>query len=452
MPLLSAINRLRKLVYIAGILWIAMYAVGCKKAYIEFGEQYVDAGVTNIVVVDTITPVLSTVFRDSIVTSQSGKIIVGSYNDNLFGKISSSSFLVLSSPSSVPDFHISAGYDSLVFQMRSDSSFYGDTTIPQRFNVNQLSQMIDFPEDQTQLYDKSDFPVYPTALGSADVVIRPSLKDSVKIRLSDVKGQEIWGLLQSKAQQVLTATDFEHYFNGLKVSPDNPSSNAAIYGFSDSVTVRLYYHESNPYLVQKQIDFVLTSRNKEFNQIKHNRSGTALNVTIPESREVPASLTGHTAFVQPITGVLMKMTFPTLRSLLQRNDYVRIMRADLIIPPLHGSYSFNYMLPPQMQISATNVNNGLGGVIGVGGVGSQSPQYGNLVTDWTYGENTMYTYDLTAYMQQQITVSADNTNGLIFLPPSPAYNTKFNRLVTGDSENATGNVKLKIYYISVQQQ
>ncbi len=442
---------MRKLICAAGAL-VCVCATGCKKADIQFGEQFVDAGITNIVMVDTITPMLSSVFRDSVPTSQSGTIIAGSYNDPVFGKIAASSFFELASPSGVPDLHISAAYDSLVLQMRSDSSFYGDTSIAQRFNIHELSSLIEFGDDKTYLYNRSNFPVYATPLGSAIVTIRPSLKDSVNIRLSDTKGQELFALIQSKSQEVLTSTDFEQYFKGIRISSDDNTVDAAVYSFSDSVTMRLYYHESNPYLSQKYIDFVLTSRNKQFNSLQYDRSGTALDMAIPETKEIPSALTGGSAYVQPLTGVLLKMRFPSLRSLLARSDYIKIMKAELIIAPSKGSYSYNYMLPSQLIAASANVNNQLSGYLAVGGnAASQSVQYGDLTIDWLYGEDTRYTYDVTAYMQSEIGSDVENTNGLIFAPPSPEYNTKLNRLVVNDNALGMGGVKLKIYYISVQQ-
>ncbi len=448
--LLPVIKGMRKLICAAGI-FVCIYATGCKKAYIQFGEQFVDAGITNIVMVDTITPALSVIFRDSVPTSQSGTVLTGSYNDPVFGKITASSFFLLASPSGIPDMHISATFDSLTLQMKSDSSFYGDTSVAQRFNVHELSALIEFGDDKTYLYNKSNFPVYATLLGSAIVPVRPSLKDSVTIRLSDIKGKELFDLIQLKSQEVLTSTDFEQYFKGIRVSPDDHPADAAVYGFSDSVTMRLYYHESNPYLTQKYIDFVLTSRNKQFNRVQYDRSGTVLDIVIPETKEVPSALTAGSVYVQPITGVLLKMRFPSLRSLLAKSDYIKIMKAELIISPLKGSYSNNYMLPPQLIASSTNINNELGGYLSVTGTtGSQNLQYGDLITDWLYGEDTRYTYDVTAYLQSEIENSTDNTNGLIFAPPSPGYNTKLNRLVVRD-EPGTGGVKLKVYYIAVQQ-
>lgn len=448
---LSQMKSMRKLIYGAGVL-ACINGAGCQKAYIRFGEQFVDAGITNIVMVDTITPALSVVFRDSVPTSQSGIVMAGSYNDPVFGNISVSSFFELASPSSKPDMHISATYDSLVLQMQSDSSYYGDTSIAQRLDIHQLSSLIEFGEDKTYLYNNSNVPIDASPIGSATISVRPSLKDSVTIRLSDVKGQELFALIRSKSPEILTDADFERFFKGLRIGPADPSTNAAVYGFSDSITMRLYYHESNPYISGQYIDFVLTSRNKQFNQIRYDRSNTALNVAIPENRERPSTELAGSVYLQPLTGVLMKMRFPSLRSLLQRSDYIKIMRAELTVAPARGSYNSNYMLPSQLLASSTDVNNQLGGYLATSGSSSsQTIQYGDLIIDWLYGENTGYTYDVTAYLQSEIINNAENTNGLIFAPPSPEYNTQLNRLVVNDNGQGLGGVKLKVYYISVQQ-
>ncbi|MBX2924333.1 MAG: DUF4270 family protein [Chitinophagaceae bacterium] len=425
---------------------------GCKKATIQFGDQFIDGNYTNIVLIDTISPVISTVFRDSTVTSQTGKLLLGSYQDPLFGHISSSTFFVMGSPSGLPDFHISAMYDSLVLRMVGDSTFYGDTTISQRLQVQQLNETISFADGETSLYNTSNFSVNNAVSGAVNMFIQPSRKDTVTIRLSDAQGEALWSLINDKATEVTTATDFEQYFKGLKISPENPGVNAAVYGFSDTVVMRLYYHESNPDVVQKYIDFTLASRNKQFNQIKYSRTGTLLDVTIPEDKEIAAVSLHNAAYIQPLTGAIMKLRFPNIReALLQRTDFLQLMSAELILPPLGGSYSYNFMLPPQLSAYATNINNTLGGVLGLtGSTGSASAQYGDLTTDWLYGQDTYYKYDVTSYLQQQLDISGDNTNGLLFLPPSPSYNTTFNRAAFGNSQTDQP-VRLKVYYISVQQ-
>ncbi len=426
---------------------------GCKKSYIQFGDQFVDNDYTHIILVDTITPVLSTVFIDSLITSQSGKMTIGRYADPVFGEISSAAFFVLSSPAGVPDFHISALFDSLELRLAGDSTYYGDTSARQTFRVHQLKEMIVFPEGMTSLYNTTDFAVETAPLGTVEILPEPSNKDTLRIRLIDSKGQELWELLQNKALEVSSATDFEHYFRGLKISTDHAHANAAILGFSDSVVMRLHYHEANPGIAEKYIDFPVTSLNKQFNQVVYSRSGTPLDVMIPESKELASADLSNAAYIQPVTGVFMKVGFPNIReAILQREDYLQLMSAELILEPLGGSYSRNNMLPPQLAAYTTDRNNQLGATLGLlGSTSSTDTQYGDLQTDWLNGEQTYYKYDVTTYLQQQLALSGDNTNALLFLPPYPALNTSFDRAVIGDAENDRGKVTLKIYYIAVQQ-
>lgn len=426
---------------------------GCEKSYIQFGDSFVNNNYTNIVMVDTIAPVISTVFRDSVVTSQTGTVLAGSYTDPVFGHISAASFFVMGNPSATPDFHASAMFDSLTLRLTGDSSFYGDSTIVQRLQVEQLSERILFGDNETSLYDKSNFAVSAGILGSVALSIKPSQKDSVHIRLTDSKGIDLWNLIKNKATEVSTVTDFEYYFKGLKISPENPAANAAIYGFYDTIVMRLHYHESNPNVVEKYIDFALTSQNKQFNQLHYNRSGTVLDSSIPENKEIASENLNAAAYIQPLTGALMKMRFPTIRNaLLQRSDYLQLMSAELIFKPLGNTYSQYLMLPPQLTAYTTDVNNLPGSVIGsLGSTGSSTAQYGNLVTDWLYGRDTYYSYDVTSYLQEQVLLSGDHSNALLFFPPSPAYNTRLNRVAVGDSRNAENKMQLKVYYISVQQ-
>jgi len=129
-------------------------------------------------------------------------------------------------------------------------------------------------------------------------------------------------------------------------------------------------------------------------------------------------------------------------------DYVSILKAQLIIKPIAGSYSQNISLPPQLGIYQTNQNNLYGQpVTSVTG----GAQYGSLVTDYLYAANTEYTYDVTNYIKQQILLGPDlnQRNGVMLGAPSPASKTMFNRAVIGSRLNQNNNqTTLKIYYIS----
>src|ERR1700690_473387 len=85
----------------------------CNKPQIQFGQAYVDNGYANIILVDTFSANLSTVFRDSVITSGSSTILVGNYKDPYFGNVTTKSFLELQPPP-VTTLDPKSAYDSLV--------------------------------------------------------------------------------------------------------------------------------------------------------------------------------------------------------------------------------------------------------------------------------------------------------------------------------------------------
>lgn len=417
----------------------------CDKPQIQFGQAYVSDTYTNIVLVDTLSANLSTVYRDSVSTSGSATILAGSYFDNSFGKITASSFVELSPPA-LTTLDTKSVYDSLVLIMRPNKTYYGDTTLSSQISVYQLTNPINFPLYQTSFYNNTNFPVDPTPLGTSTTLIYPNITDSVFIRLSDAKGNELFNLYNSGDYTIQNTTSFINYFKGLKIAPA-PNGMHAIYGFNDTVTMRLYYHVNGLFTTPKILDFkYYNGDNKQFNQVLSDRSGTPLSSFGGVDNEISSANTNNSSYSQYITGFIPKVQFPTIRSLLLRPDYLKIIKAELIVIPVNQTYTGFTLLPPQLYAYKTDQLNNLGAPL-------VSPttngyQTGNLVIDPLYNSNTTYTYDVTSYLQQQISINYANQNGLLLIPPSPASTTTFNRLVIGDKNNSGGSLQLKVYYVS----
>ncbi len=435
---------LSRRVWMGGALVLAISS--CQKTPIQFGQPYVDNSFSNIVLVDTFSTQLSTVHYDSVATSGSGTLMVGNYSDPYFGKIQASTFFELSPPGTTT-LGANAGFDSLQLILVPDKSFYGDTTVPLQISVYQLSKQITFPVYQTVFYNNSDFPVNPVPLGSLTQQFYPHLTDSLFIRLSDTTGQHLFNLIKSNDPAIQSTVSFLPYFNALKLTATAGNMNA-IYGFKESVVMRLYYHENDVYPVTKFVDFkYYNSDNTQFNQVMSDRTGTPLAGFNNSTLEIPSDSTGHAAYLQYLTGFLTKIRFPTIRDLLLRTDYTKILKADLIINPLLGSYNPSMDLPPNLVPFTTDQYDLMGSPLPL--ANGSGYQTGNLVEDYLYNQNTSYTYDVTAYLQQQIGVGYSNKNGLLLVPPSPAWITNLNRAVFGDKQNPKGSIQLKVYYVSV---
>jgi len=441
--------RHRSTVYLLPVLFIlAVFA--CTKPKIAFDSVYSGGNATNVVTIDTFAVQVSTVFLDSFTTSGTPVQLLGRYIDPFFGTITSQSYSDIGTPFPLPVITNYTVYDSIKLIMRIDRTFYGDTTKVQRFQVSQLTQVMNFPSGQNAFYNINSIPYNPAVLGSTDVRINPRagvtsqrIGDTIKISMPYSMGQQLFDLLYRQSDTITNAATFRGYFKGLAVYPDT-SLPGAIYGFRDSMYLRIYYHEPGVVVTEHSTDFGIVNQYTQFNQIKADRIGTPTEKLTRFTPELQSTASGNQAFLQPISSLYIKLLFPTISNLASYQDYLAVMKAELIIKPVQGTYSPTFALPPLVNLSLTNEGNGIGAQLNSGS--------GNLTIDYLYGINTNYSYDITGYIQNAIKQGAqvNGKDGLILVTPAALFNTTFNRAVIGNAFNAqqSNQISLKIYYAS----
>lgn len=424
--------------------------ISCTKPTINFGNNYSNDNATNVITVDTFGIRLSTVFLDSFPTSGTGSMLIGRYHDPYTGTVTSRSYSEITYPSVLPTITSLAQFDSLELIFRINKSFYGDTTKMQRYLVSQVTSVLNYPGIQLQFFNIDSIPYDPTILGSADVQINPTAGftsqktgDSVKIRLPDAQGLFLYNLLYDQSDTVKNAATFRGFFKGLTIYPDTTRP-GAIYGFRDSMFVRLHYHEPGVVYQPLFVDFPYVNKANQFNRITADRTGTPIQNISGQNPEIVSTATGNASYLQPSTALYVKLLFPTLGNLLQYPDYLSVLRATLTIKPVDGTYSPIYALPPQINLINTTQANTLGTTAATG--------TGGLVIDYLYGANTAYNYDVTSYVQAAILrgVQDNAVNGIMLTIPAPAYNTTFNRVIVGDQFTPlrVNQISLKIFYAS----
>ena len=256
-------------------------------------------------------------------------------------------------------------------------------------------------------------------------------------------GQELFGLLYRQPDTITNSALFRGYFKGLTLYPDITTP-GAVYGFKDTLLLRIYYHEPGVVTVNKTTDFGLVNQFTQFNQITYDRAGTPTESLSRLNPELQSTASGNQAFIQPISSLYIKLLFPTISNLLGYQDYLAVMKAVLVVKPVQGTYSPLYNLPPFINLALTNQGNNIGNPLPFGS--------GNLSIDYLYGTNTNYSYDITGYIQNALTQGAHNNakNGIIMTVPAALYNTTFNRAVIGNAYNAqqSNQISLTIYYAS----
>jgi hypothetical protein len=468
----------KKLLLFLSFFLTALFILSaCQKqpALGDFGSQYTnDDASSQIVLVDTASVVVSTTYVDSTSTASTGYLLVGSYNDDYLGKVTSRAYLQVAPPPSLPglDPRIDT-YDSIgmIFFFKPGSPYYGDTTQYQTYVVNQVDTLMELPPFNHGWFSNYDLPIGPD-LGSASVRIEPNRPvgsgniasntsqgtgDTVKIRLDDNLGRTIYNMVYNKSDTIKNFNKWLHWFHGLSVSPSSglPPANI-IDGFKDSCIMRIYYRENALFSSEKFIDFEFTNRNNQYNYVRTDRTGKPIsNLKLPTQTIQPPPLTvstqiGNAGYVQSMEGLNVKLTFPYLNAIALRRDYIGLLRAELTVRPVPGSFSTTWRLPPQMGIYVTDQGNTIIGTVPA--VGTGTAQTGNLVQDYFNPLNTVYTYDVTNFVATQLInpSPAAKQTGLMLSIPSPADNSSFNRLVLADqSYPINQRITLSVYYISL---
>ena len=461
------------LFFLSCLLSAFLFFPGCQKQpSLLFGSTYLDDNTgANIVLVDTATVAVSTVLVDSTSTASTGYLMVGSYNDEYLGTVSSRAYLQVTPPPSVPslDPRIDT-YDSIgmILFFKPGNPYYGDTTQFQTYVVNQIDTLFQLGAFQRGWFSDYSLPIGPQ-LGSASVRIEPNRPvnfaantsqgtgDTVRIRMDDALGKTIYNMIYNKSDSVIKADQWLNWFHGLCISPDptQPAANI-ITGFKDSCLMRIYYRENAEISSEKYIDFTLTNRSNQYNNIRTNRTGKAIakidtaTVNPQTPPATPSAQIGNAGYVQTIGGLNVKLTFPFLSSIALRRDYVGLLRAQLTVRPVPGSFSQIWRLPPTMGIYYTDQNNLIGTPIPA--VGTAGTQTGSLLLDYFNPLNTVYTYDVTTFVATQLTnpSPAALQTGLMLSIPAPNNVAAFNRLIMADqSYPISQRVILSVYYISL---
>ncbi|RKR09467.1 uncharacterized protein DUF4270 [Flavobacterium sp. 90] len=403
-----------------------------------------------VILVDTMTVEMSTINLDSLVTSTQSRILIGNYDDPLFGKIKSDSYFQLSTNtyalnnSGSDTEAVKYVFDSISMILKYDNYYFGDTTKVQTFDIHRLIQKVKPNTEDNNFYNNSKLNYSPESLGTISYKPRPIEKDSINIKMSSAFGAELFQKL--KKREVTDFDTFTEYLKGFVLVPSS-SNSSSIIGFSAATSkVRLYYSkyqadtEETPYI----LDFTILDKTKQFNAISSDKTGTLLqNLSVPTSK-LSSSLTEHQGFIQSGTGVSCRIDFPNIKQFKHISDNGAIVAAELLLKPVNNSYSDKYPLADSLSVYVADNLNRISGTL----LNSESKSvYGilNKKTD-EFNENVGYTIPIGGFLQKEMLKQTDSRSCLILT--LPALSKAVNRVVLGDQKHLNNKIQLKIYYIS----
>lgn len=422
---------------IKAVVTLTLFSCGAEST--EIGSDFFNGGALGISFIDTASVKLSTIRFDSLVTSSSSRIMIGSYDDSRLGRTTAASFMEIAIPSAtgIDEDDISqADFDSITLTLKYDHYYYNDTTRLLTLNVHRLTEEIS-GDDYGYLYNTSTFSCDESVLGTLSFRPKPNREDSVEIRLADALGEELFQKILTNDEDLSSQTEFLEYFQGLFVMPDTTTA-ACIIGFAKSPELRLYYRDKSVVpSQQKYIIFPVTS-GKIFTWIHSNRTSTALaNLKNSRSR-VSAIDTNDEAYIQAGVGLALRVDMPYLRSLNQLENFY-VSKAILDLYPVQKSYAETLPLPAELKVYTHDRRNDLYGTFETGA---------SLIEDTDLQRDTRYQFDVTSFVKDQMALEEFNENALVFVLSDEDYRSSVNRLYMASPDNGY-KTKLTIYFASL---
>lgn len=436
--------------------------VSCDKTPFQYDGLIDPEHQTNYTLVDSLTCALSTYQLDSVVTSGAATILTGEYTDPDFGTLTAGSYFHLETPATTTTtIAQNVVYDSTEFVLKPNHYFYGDSMSVQTVNVHKLTKKILLPTTQTALYNNETWPYDAAPLGTWSGRLRPSVDSIIHIRLPDAIGQDFLDQARRHTVALTSQADFLNYFGGISIQTTSHNGQNIIMGFAATDTaayLRVHYHLRDVSATPQALTFKITDNQLQFNSYKWNRTGTPIGKMdqipypgINKYRAISSNDLGHVAYIQPATGLVARLDFPTLPNLLNYGKFTHVLKAVLILRPVNSSYKV-FTLPPKLTLCEVDRDNH---VLDTLTAPTGGTQYGNLVIDKLASEQTAYTYDISNFIANQIAVQGDpiNLHGLMIMPNLGDFRARTDRILLSDAKHSTATTNrmtIQVYYLNYQ--
>ncbi len=438
------------LIPIYSILFLTLFiVVGCKKPK-DSAISVDDKQSLGTYYIDTFTATLSTVLVDSLPTSQNDKMLTGYYVDPKVGTFSSAPYFQFSlagidtdkdGREDIISYVEEPIFDSLVLELNHVYS-YGDTTSAHNMKVYRLAEDMKAVNGSTYIYNGQAFELEASPLVTIPVAYTNFSGNKLRIPLqSTPAGVELYNLAVARDNKVANNAAFREYFKGLALIPD--LSNKSIFGYSRTPTLTLYYRDTdNPGITKTYTFKHVPNTDVFFNQMKNNRTSTAISGLTEIYKEISASQTNDEAYVMTGVELMTKIKFPHLNDIREAYPNFAVNRAELIIQPKADSYSQLFRLPTDLVLYETNTTNIPGAVITY--TGTAVPEIINPFVDYESNRNTYYKFEVTDFIQKQLATSFYNETALMLTSPRSYSGNRTEKLVL-DSKISSSTIKLKLY-------
>ena len=323
-----------RILFLFVIITIAISS--CKKKEYQLGSDIIDQEtLLQGTSIDTFDILSYTIQEDSIISDNASNVLLGSYNDPLFGEFSSSFYTQLRLAGIDPNFGdpSSIVIDSFVLGLEY-LGYYGELD-DQTFEVYEIDESLSLDSTYYSFSTVSHNginlvpaehavitpqPLQPTVIGE------DSLASQLRVYLDTNLARSFITEATSGSTTFSSNEEFLEFFKGLYITTNNPmqiqGEGAAFYfDVNDpSSKATIYFHQDT---VATSYDLLINSECADFTNVQVNNSGSAVDMVVQDS-----TLGNNSYYAQ----AFQNRAALSIPGLLNLPDNIVIHRADLQLP------------------------------------------------------------------------------------------------------------------------
>ncbi len=431
-----------RLIFRAALLFLFVVSCSFDNSDIpslEVGQDFADSNV-RLLSIDTFTVEVSTFKFDSIITSNSDRILVGQYSDEFFGQVRSSSYFELTP--SVYDLDNEAVLDSVALILAYDEYFYNDTTQVSEFNIYELDEEVRTRDDFFFNTSRLSFDTVP--LATKVFFPEPFDEDSLHISLPFEFGEELFELILEN--DINDDDELREVFKGFSIQPGT-DDNSSIVGFSTDINrsyLRFFYSIPNEFDdIEETYDFAIretAAEPKTFNNIQSEVSGSVLDTLIDQEINLSSTVSDNRSFIQAGSGYVTRIQFPTIKSLFDVPGTGTILNATLEIKPPDNTYNDLLPIRDSLNINLIDQNNVITEQLFFG----VDPVFGTIAEEGKEFNELVYEIPIGVYIDREL--NETNIIDDAFVIFTPDFNKTVDRIVLEGEESSEFSAKLVLTY------
>lgn len=422
----------RKGVILSATFLLSIFLIfSCKKKESSLGLNSIDQNeLLSSSGVDTFSLTTYSFIEDSIISDNMSAVMIGSYNDPVFGSFNSEIYTQIRMEAAGFDFGDPSliAIDSLVLGLEYLGS-YGDNGI-QTIEVYELGEDLSIDSTYYSFQSKSlatNTDLVVNGMGAIEldpsyitVIGNDTVNSQIRIPIDTNLGVAFLNEAAT-GSAFIDNVSFQSYFKGLLIKTNNGSQASGTGGIfyvnlSDPQSKLTMYYKLDG--VPKEFDFTITSSDADFNHVDLDASLTSVETVVNDT------ISGQNEFYAQCFGTKAVIECNGLNNI-PANAVIH--KASLILPI---SYQTGSSYAPSLNIAvATRLEEGSEDIFNINVIGSYS--------NFSKG----YTFDLRNYIQA-ITNNDLTNNGLIFYLGRTADRVIFN----GPNSTNKEQPKLSILY------